>query len=127
MSTENRWLALALICMGICIYLLYSINFVKAQGHQHPPEHAELHNRFYQNWFQPSNRSALCCNEKDCSPAASKFEDGKWYAFRAGEWIAIPNEKIETERDSPDGRSHLCADKFLGGWYVYCFLPASAS
>lgn len=27
MSEENRWLTLALVCMGICIYLLYTIKF----------------------------------------------------------------------------------------------------
>ena len=68
-----------------------------------------------------------CCHDKDCEPSASKFVSGKWYAQRNGEWIEVPNQKVETERDSPDGQSHYCGQKVNGSWYTYCFLPAPGS
>ena len=58
--------------------------------------------------MMPDNRNMSCCNDKDCEPSASKYENGSWYASRDGEWIKVPNHKIETERDSPDGQSHYC-------------------
>jgi hypothetical protein len=40
----------------------------------------------------------------------------------SGEWIDVPPEKIEQNRDSPDGRNHLCAstEKF-----VFCFVAGA--
>lgn len=115
--------AIGLAAMTAAWLLLCLVHPVRGQT----PEHFHLHSifPFYKSWMQPSNRSVSCCSEKDCSPAASTFKSGKWYAQRNGEWIEIPTTSIETERDSPDGQSHLCADKFMNGWHVYCFLPAA--
>jgi hypothetical protein len=37
------------------------------------------------------------------------FKDGQWWAFRREDdkYIPVPWEKVERNRDSPDGRSHL--------------------
>ncbi len=90
--------------------------------------------RFYQTWQMPDNRNVSCCHDEDCGPAQSKMVDGAWWARFTDddEWTKIPKNKIETDRDSPDGRSHLCGRKYpfmgsAGQLTVFCFLPAGGS
>lgn len=125
---KNPWLAFALLFMVVLIVLLYSVP-IHAQDHRHPPQHSDLHHKFYNTWMQPDNRSVSCCHDQDCAPAQSKREGDKWYSRHSDdeEWVEVPARKVETERDSPDGQSHLCKQKFLAGTYVYCFLPANGS
>jgi hypothetical protein len=67
--------------------------------------------RFYSTWFMPDNPSKSCCNTNDCYPTEVEFRGGQWWAKRRedGEWLPIPAEKVERNRDNPDGQSHLCA------------------
>lgn len=128
MSEENRWLTLALVCMGALIIFLYSVDLTRGQEHRHPPQHEALHHKFYKTWMQPDNRSISCCHDQDCAPAQSrKSTDGGWQSRHSDdeEWVDIPARKVEQERDSPDGQSHLCKLKTFHGTYVYCFLPAA--
>lgn len=104
----------------------------KAQEHKHPAQDADIHHKFYSTWQMPDNRNVSCCHDEDCFPSQSKFSDGSWYARKSDddEWIKIPKNKIEQDRDSPDGRSHLCGRKytFMGAgqnFTVFCFLPAA--
>ena len=62
-------------------------------------------------WHMPDNPSVSCCNEADCYPTEIKYVDGKIYAKRRedGKYISVPPEKVERNRDNPDGRNHLCA------------------
>ena len=97
---------------------------------QHPAHDQEIHQRFYSTWKWPDNRMLPCCDNKDCSPAESKFENGHWMARKLGDdhWIKIPPEAVEYELISPDGRSHLCSEFYmvrLQGLVdkVYCFIP----
>jgi len=55
--------------------------------------------------------SVSCCNEADCYPTEIKYVDGELYAKRRedGKYIPIPPQKVERNRDNPDGRNHLCA------------------
>jgi hypothetical protein len=59
----------------------------------------------------PDNPSVSCCNDADCYPTEMKYVDGSIYAKRRedGKYIAVPAEKVERNRDNPDGRNHLCA------------------
>jgi hypothetical protein len=93
--------------------------------HQHPAEHADIHERFYGTWDRPDMPGASCCNKQDCAPAEARAIGGVWYARHAGAgtWLKVPPEKIETRRDSPDGRNHLCHI----GALVLCFLPAGGT
>jgi hypothetical protein len=79
--------------------------------HKHPPEHAELHERFYGTWMRPDKPNISCCNLKDCYPTAARMIGGQWQAQRRedGRWLTVPESKIERNRDMPDGRAHLCA------------------
>lgn len=91
-----------------------------AQGHSnHPPKDQALHETFYSTWLRPDirvgvDRTASCCNDKDCYPTLFKKVGGTWFAQRREdrEWIAVPAAIIEQnqpdERESPDGQSHVC-------------------
>jgi hypothetical protein len=77
----------------------------------------------------PNPRSASsCCNDADCYPIEIKYVDGNIYAKRRedGKYIPVPLQKVERNKDSPDGRNHLCAPLPGVGFYppdtVYCFV-----
>jgi hypothetical protein len=67
--------------------------------------------KFYEGWMRPDSPTISCCNLMDCYPTEAKFESGRWRAKRRedGAWLTVPASKIEQNRDSPDGRNHLCA------------------
>lgn len=95
-----------------------------AHAHEHPPEHAQLHNEFYKDLKQPNNPSAGCCNDQDCYPTRARFDGVNWWAVRRedGKWLKVPTEKVNAEK-SPDGQAHLCAFSPHGGDVVLCFVP----
>ena len=80
--------------------------------HRHHPSQDEvLHEKFYSAWHRPDNPTLSCCNNSDCYSTEIQYVDGKLYARRRedGKYILIPSQKIERNRDNPDGRNHLCA------------------
>lgn len=99
-----------------------------AQDHQHPPEHASIHEFFYKNWMRPDHPTLSCCDLKDCAPAILKNVNGVWYGKRATDqnFRRIPPEKMETNRDSPDGRSHMCAS-LNDNETVYCAIVGAGN
>jgi len=97
-----------------------------AQEHQHPDAtYSGALGQFYETWMRPNNPKSSCCNRQDCSPVtAIRHLQGMWQAQRAdGQWLNIPNYAIEQRRDSPDGRSHVCAI----GLSVICFVFGSGT
>ena len=91
----------------------------------HPPHDQAIHERFYSTWMMPDNRTVPCCHNIDCSPAESHFENDHWVARKLGDpggFTVIPDQKIEHERDNPDGRSHLCGGGKGSAMTVYCFI-----
>lgn len=105
-------IGLALLCLP-----------ASAADHNHPAEHAEIHDQFYSSWMRPDQPNVSCCSKMDCAPAEARVVNGKWQARKVGEanWTPIPESKIETRRDSPDGRNHLCSMNGL----VFCFIAGS--
>ena len=98
----------------------------------HPPQDRLLHERFYSTWHMPDNPSVSCCNEADCYPTEIKYVDGNIYAKRRedGKYIPIPPQKVERNRDNPDGRNHLCApppSAFHPSDTVFCFALGGAT
>lgn len=80
--------------------------------------------KFYEGWMRPDQPNISCCNRMDCAPVGGvRHLNGKLQALRTkdGAWLTIPPEKIEQNRDSPDGLSHMCSM----GAAVFCFLAAS--
>jgi hypothetical protein len=97
-----------------------------AAQHRHPPQDEALQEKFYSTWFMPDNPAKSCCNKADCYPTEIKYVGGNAYARRRedGKYIPIPPQKVERNRDNPDGRSHLCApapNSFYPADTVFCF------
>ena len=95
--------------------LLFTLSCIAApalaQDHQHPPQDVEAHEKFYSNWMRPDEPNLSCCSQRDCYSTLARFRNGHWQALRRedGKWLKVPAAKIELNRDSPDGRNHLCA------------------
>jgi hypothetical protein len=81
------------------------------QEHRHPAADVPMHEKFYSGWFRPDMPTQSCCSNADCYPTEARRTRGQWQAKRRedGKWMDIPASKIEMNRDSPDGRNHLCA------------------
>lgn len=109
------------VVLFLLVLFVVGCRISSAYPQGHPSHDVALHEKFYSTWQMPDNRAMSCCHNEDCSPAESKFENGQWLARKAGreDWMSVPASKIERERDSPDGRSHLCAR----GTAIYCFAP----
>lgn len=77
----------------------------------HPATDVPAHEQFYSTWYMPDQPARSCCNKADCYPTTVEYRDGHWYARRRedGRMLMVPWPKFEVYRDSPDGRSHLCA------------------
>ncbi len=97
----------------------------------HPPQDQEIHRLFYHGWMQPDSPWVSCCSEADCAPAEERFQDGHWIARKVNsgeDWVVIPEAKIETKRDNPDGRPHLCTTRAMAGWsIVLCFIHGTGT
>jgi hypothetical protein len=103
----------------------------QAERH-HPPQDMALHEKFYSTWHMPDNPTLSCCNNADCYPTDVKYIDGNIYARRRedGKYILIPAQKVEHNRDNPDGRNHLCAPPpgvSNSSDTVYCFALGGAT
>lgn len=98
----------------LCSVLVVPATAQEAGDHaarHHPPQDMALHEKFYSTWHMPDHPSTSCCNNADCYPTEIEVVDGNIYAKRRedGKYIPIPPEKVERNRDNPDGRNHLCA------------------
>lgn len=112
------------IILGVTLGLLAALGLgsVKAQDHNHPPEHAAIHEQFYNSWLRPEHRddsgkrTASCCNKKDCRPSPFRPRaDGDFDVLTLkGEWVRFPATLMEENqsdpRESPDGLSHACVN-----------------
>lgn len=101
-------------------------------AHHHPPQDQELHEKFYSTWHMPDHPATSCCNNADCYPTEIKYVDGSIFAKRRedGKFIFVPPQKVERNRDNPDGRNHLCAPpptRFNSSDTVFCFALGGAT
>lgn len=123
-----------IVLVGSAIILLFiTLSLARSQGHQHPPHDVAIHEQFYSTWRMPDQPEKSCCNKTDCYPTEARWESGHWQAKRRedGKWLFIPWEKVEQNRDSPDGRNHLCAPPPTATAYkpdtVFCFILGSGT
>jgi hypothetical protein len=114
------------------LFVVAACQAANAQEHRtHPSADLPLHEKFYSTWFMPDQPKQSCCNKADCYPTEVRMAGDTIYARRRedGKWLRIPAHKIERNRDSPDGRSHLCAPPPTTlSWppdSVYCFALGS--
>ncbi len=110
-----RWM---LLIIFVCLVLIGAS--LGARGQHHPPQDTELHHKFYATWLRSDIREAgqrvhSCCSQQDCYPTQFKMIGGRWHALHreTGRWIIVLDSQFEHNapdpRESPDGRSHLCA------------------
>lgn len=125
----ERCLALAAVCLAALILFAAFAAFA-----QHKPEHQMLHEKFYSEWMMPDNRNVSCCHDRDCEPAEAYQKDGVWYARKVSEiaqypeYTRIPAQKVEHDKDTPDGQSHMCGRRNFwngGEMSVFCFVPGA--
>lgn len=105
----------AILVVGLLIVFFGYVTPAKSQTHHHPPQHAQLHERFYSTWMRPDNRAISCCNLVDCYPTTVRKVGDVYHARRRedGKWLPVPDRVIEQyqsdARESPDGQTHMCA------------------
>jgi hypothetical protein len=115
----------------LAVGFMFVISTAVAQ-HNHPPQDEPLHERFYSGWYMPDNPSMSCCNKADCYPTEIRYVGSTIYARRRedGKFILIPPQKVERNRDNPDGRNHLCApppNSLSPSDTVFCFSLGSGT
>src|SRR3982074_2288143 len=98
---------LRFICFVACLQSAFG---AAAQEHQHPPQDVQIHEKFYSTWYMPDNPTKSCCNKQDCYPTEIRYVGSTLFARRRedGQWVVVPPQKIERNRDNPDGRNHVC-------------------
>jgi hypothetical protein len=128
-------LSTPLVSLCLCCLLSAEVQAQDEQSHaarRHPPRDKPLHEQFYSTWHMPDHPNVSCCNDADCYPTEIKYIDGKIFAKRRedGKFIPIPFEKVERNRDNPDGRNHLCApppSAYRSPDTVFCFALGGAT
>lgn len=112
------WTALAVAAAYTAVH---TAPLAVSQEHRHPPQDAETHERFYKDWMRPDMPTVSCCNQQDCYPVEARMMGGDWYVKQreSGQWLRVPPEKIEHNRDNPDGRNHACISPYGN---VFCFI-----
>jgi hypothetical protein len=123
-------LALAIVILMIAAFC--QLSQVRAQDHHHPAADVVIHEKFYSTWMMPDRPEISCCNRQDCYPTEVRFRDGFWEAKRRedGIYVRVPWEKVEKNRDSPDGRNHVCMpppNRGYQGAEVFCFALGSGT
>jgi hypothetical protein len=107
-------------CWIVIVPFVLVLIFIVAANAEDGHTHEGVVGKFYSTWKMPNGSGMSCCNDRDCRPAATQFVDGHWEAKRDGddEWLVVPQENIETQRESPDGRSHFCVLRYstTGVW-----------
>jgi hypothetical protein len=97
----------------LIIIMLLLTGAAMAQEHHHPGATIQgATGLFYETWMRPDAPNSSCCNRADCDVAVDVQVVGGQLRARkrsGGPLIYVPREKIEQNRDSPDGQSHLCA------------------
>ena len=112
--------------LGCAAVAVISVQTSYAQQHSHPPQDMAVHEKFYSTWYMPDNPRKSCCNKADCYPTEIRMQEGNIFAKRRedGKFILVPPQKVERNRDNPDGRNHLCAPPPTASYppdTVFCF------
>jgi hypothetical protein len=105
---------------------MISVQTARAQHHGHPPQDLAVHEKFYSTWYMPDDPKKSCCNRADCYPTEIQMQGANIFAKRRedGKFILVPPQKVERNRDNPDGRNHLCAPPPTASYppdTVFCF------
>jgi hypothetical protein len=115
-------IAALVVLLGMAVWLGLVIGATAEEEiHHHDGMSADV-DRFYSTWMRPDEPTVSCCNRVDCYPTQVKNVGGTWFARQreSGNFIAVPASRIEQNRDSPDGRNHVCMTSNTQAPRVYC-------
>ena len=132
-NVQQLWVdSLTLVLAILMIAACFQPSQARAQDHNHPPADVVIHEKFYSTWMMPDRPDLSCCNRQDCYPTEVRFRDGFWEAKRRedGAYVRVPWEKVEKNRDNPDGRNHVCMpppDRGVQRQEVFCFVLGSGT
>jgi hypothetical protein len=121
----KRRLAVLYFVAIIVLLLLYPL--AHAQEHRHGDQVIlGATGKFYESWRRPDMPNISCCSHLDCYATRARMRNGKLQALHreSGEFIDVPPEKVEQNRDSPDGLNHICASPSKN---VFCFLAGGGT
>jgi hypothetical protein len=126
----SGWIIFIVSCLIALVFLISAlVGAAQAQHSGHRPQDMELHHKFYNSWNMPDNRAISCCHDQDCRPAEARMVNGQWMARQEGDdgdFTPIPPNKVETERDTPDGRNHLCGRRNSPhDFTTFCFIAGA--
>ena len=117
--------ALGVFVLLVIMLWLYTMSH--AQEHRHPTETITgATGRFYESWRMPHNRTASCCSRADCYAVEAHMRAGVWFFKHreTGRMLPVPADRVEQERDNPDGQNHACASP---QGMVYCFIAGGGT
>jgi hypothetical protein len=117
---KSDWFNLMPLIMfaGIIAILCLMILVFAGKAKAHDP---------YTGWRQPKTGISCCSSVEhaggDCAPVQARYKDGKWHAQSHwdGKWLEVPDDVILSDRDSFDGRPHMCETK--NSRTILCFVP----
>jgi hypothetical protein len=107
---------------GLILALFSLATCAKAQTHHHPTGPVTgATAKFYETWKRPDQPEISCCDHKDCYATPARVTGGTVMALHreSGDWIVVPDTKVERDRETPDGLNHLCANPQK---LVFCFV-----
>jgi hypothetical protein len=135
MTTDKRWLALAIFCILAMIVLLFSIKVTLAHDSGQWETTDPAIREWYQALMQPDVPSASCCGEADAYFADDiHFRDGKTFAtitddrpdeprgrthLDIGTEVEIPNNKLKWDRANPTGHGVVFLSRT---GFVFCYV-----
>jgi hypothetical protein len=83
-----------------------------AQDGYHGAGHDRWHQEFYAK-LRRNDGQGPCCGLTDCRPTQSRMIGDHYEVKVDGEWIPVPNDKIN-DVVAPDGGAHVCAPEQIG-------------
>ena len=78
--------------------------------------YGEGHDKWHQDFYSKLKRNdgrGPCCSLMDCRPTQSRMVGDHYEVKVDGEWIQVPNDKINNVV-APDGGAHVCAPRQVG-------------
>jgi hypothetical protein len=98
--------------VGSAFSILLSVSAPAQEGYLGTGHH-KWHQDFYSK-LKRNDGQGSCCSLMDCRPTQSRMVGGHYEVKVDGEWMLVPNDKINNVI-APDGGAHVCAPRQVGG------------
>jgi hypothetical protein len=110
MEFVSNWRNVKTLLAGV--FSIFAFVSAAAQEGYHGAGHHDWHEGFYSK-LKRNDGGGSCCNLMDCRPTQSRMVGDHYEVKVDGEWIAVPNAKINNVV-APDGGAHVCAPRQIG-------------